>query len=270
MIPEDRQCSRHSTASKQYFARDAHLPVGEKPALGSHLVIARTLYSHHGIYVGNDHVIHYAGAGHGLRRGSVEEVSLEHFAHGRGIRVRHDRPRFDRREVLARARSRLGERSYRVLTNNCEHLCEWCLNGASRSSQVERWLSGARRFACALLGTLGLVAGTPSFAGSASEHATRVEASTLACSTSTMRQARACRAVSCQIRDSRQRSSSRQLPLPRFTCLSSETRAISSLPGLTSPSTPRMTLRDVAEPLRRRVIRAASRPANFFAPRKTW
>ena len=26
------------------------------------------------------------------------------------------------------ARSRLGERSYRILTNNCEHFCEWCLN----------------------------------------------------------------------------------------------------------------------------------------------
>ena len=88
--------------------------------------------------------------------------------------VRHDRPRFDRREVVARARSRLGERSYRILTNNCEHFCEWCLNGASRSTQVERWLSGARRFACALLGTLGLAAGTPTFADPASQLAARV------------------------------------------------------------------------------------------------
>jgi hypothetical protein len=98
----------------------------------------------------------------------VEDVSLEYFAHGRAIRVRHDRPRFDRHEVVARARSRLGERSYRILTNNCEHFCEWCLNGASRSTQVERWLSGARRFACALLGTVGLAVGTPTFADPAS------------------------------------------------------------------------------------------------------
>lgn len=151
-------------SNERFFSRDSFLRVGEEPALASHLVTARTLYSHHGIYVGYGRVIHYAGPSHGLRRGPVEDVPLEYFAHGRGIRVRHDRPRFDRREVVARARSRLGERSYRILTNNCEHFCEWCLNGAGRSTQVERWLSGARRFACALLGTLGLAAGTPTFA----------------------------------------------------------------------------------------------------------
>ncbi len=165
--------------SKRFFPRDSLLRVGDKPALGSHLVTTRTLYNHHGIYVGNGHVIHYAGTSHGLRRGPVEVVSLEHFALGRGIRVRHDRPRFNPREAVARARSRVGECSYRILTNNCEHFCEWCLNGTGRSSQVERWVSGARRFACALLGTLGLAAGTPSFADSASEHAARVEARTL-------------------------------------------------------------------------------------------
>ena len=166
-------------SNERFFSRDSLVPLGAEPALASHLVTARTLYSHHGIYVGNGRVIHYAGTSHELRRGPVEEVSLEHFAHGHGIRVRHDRPRFDRREVLARARSRLGECNYRILTNNCEHFCEWCLSGASRSSQVERFLSGARRFACALLGTLGLAAGTPSFADSAGEHAARVEARTL-------------------------------------------------------------------------------------------
>jgi hypothetical protein len=162
-------------SNERFASRDSLLRVGEEPALACHLVTARTLYSHHGIYVGNGRVIHYAGLSHGLRRGPVEDVSLEYFAHGRGIRVRHDRPRFDRREVVARARSRLGEPSYRILTNNCEHFCEWCLNGASRSRQVEQLVSGARRFACALLGTLGLAAGTPTFADSTSQHAARVE-----------------------------------------------------------------------------------------------
>jgi Lecithin retinol acyltransferase len=161
--------------SERFSSRDSLLCVGEEPALACHLVTTRTLYSHHGIYVGNGRVIHYAGLSHGLRRGPVEDVSLEYFAHGHGIRVRDDRPRFDRREVVARARSRLGESSYRILTNNCEHFCEWCLNGASRSRQVERLVSGARRFACALLGTLGLAAGTPTFADPASQHAARVE-----------------------------------------------------------------------------------------------
>lgn len=46
-------------------------------------------------------------------------------------------PQFDAHEVVARARSRLGENRYPVLSNNCEHVCEWCLHGNSRSLQVE-------------------------------------------------------------------------------------------------------------------------------------
>jgi hypothetical protein len=36
------------------------------------------------------------------------------------------------------ARSRLGENDYRLLTNICEHVCNWCRSGVSRSEQVER------------------------------------------------------------------------------------------------------------------------------------
>ena len=166
---------RIQRSNERLFSRDSLLRDGEEPALASHLVTARALYTHHGIYVGNGRVIHYSGPSHGLRRGPVEVVSLEYFAHGRGIRLRHDQPRFDRREVVARARSRLGERRYRLLTNNCEHFCEWCLNGASRSNQVERWVSGARRFTCALLASLGLAAPTPPLADPAGHHAAGLE-----------------------------------------------------------------------------------------------
>jgi Lecithin retinol acyltransferase len=112
-------------------ARDTYLPPGKEPSLASHLVTPRTLYSHHGIYVGNGRVIHYSGLAHGFRRGPVEEVSLEHFARGRGIRIRRAASRIDSREAVARARSRLGECRYRILTNNCKHFCEWVLRGAN-------------------------------------------------------------------------------------------------------------------------------------------
>jgi len=113
------------------------LPAGEEPALRAHLVTPRRLYSHHGLYVGGGRVIHYGGLARGLYCGPVEEVTLQQFARGRGIWVRTAAPRFDREQTVARARSRLGERRYRVLTNNCEHFCEWCLRGESRSAQVE-------------------------------------------------------------------------------------------------------------------------------------
>jgi hypothetical protein len=40
-------------------------------------------------------------------------------------------------EVVRRARMRLGENRYNVLTNNCEHFCEWRVRGEHRSYQVD-------------------------------------------------------------------------------------------------------------------------------------
>ena len=116
---------------------DRALAPGEEPPLGAHLTSPRSIYRHHGIYVGAGQVIHYAGLARGLRPGPVEEVSLEQFAHGRPICVRTGRSTFERAEVVRRARRRLGEARYRLLTNNCEHFCQWCLSGNSRSDQVE-------------------------------------------------------------------------------------------------------------------------------------
>jgi hypothetical protein len=83
---------------------------------------------------------------HRLRRFPVEEVSLASFAHGHEIWVRaHVEPCFDRTEVTHRARSRLGENCYRILSNNCEHFCEWCLRDEQRSHQVESLLALPRR-----------------------------------------------------------------------------------------------------------------------------
>lgn len=50
----------------------------------------------------------------------------------------HADARFTSVEIAARARSRPGEDRYRLITNNCEHFCEWCINGQPHSEQVER------------------------------------------------------------------------------------------------------------------------------------
>jgi len=131
----------------------------QEPPLGSHLVTPRRGYRHHGIYVGARKVVHYSGLAHGLRRGAVEEVPLAHFARGQRVWVRADAPSdFDVREVVCRARSRVGEDRYRLLTNNCEHFCEWCLRGSARSFQVEAWLERPK---LTLLATLRLIIRVP-------------------------------------------------------------------------------------------------------------
>jgi hypothetical protein len=140
--------------------RGGWLLVGnQEPPLGSHLVTPRRGYLHHGIYVGCRKVVHYSGLAHGLRRGPVEEVPFAHFARGQRVLVRSEAPSdFDVREVICRARSRVGEDRYRLLTNNCEHFCEWCLRGLPRSFQVEAWLARPK---LALLATLRLIIRVP-------------------------------------------------------------------------------------------------------------
>ena len=118
----------------------------EQPPLGSHLITPRRGFAHHGIYVGGSKVVHYKSVVCHLRRLPVAEVSLANFAQGRAIWVRgHGQPRFDGTEVTRRARSRLGEDRYRILSNNCEHFCEWCLRDEHRSYQVERLLTLPQR-----------------------------------------------------------------------------------------------------------------------------
>jgi len=111
---------------------------------GTHVMSRRRGYTHHGIYVGDGQVVHYAGR---IRyaEGLVEEIPLEAFARGRlEISVRTP-TRYEAEEIVRRARSRLGEHSYRLFSNNCEHFSTWCLRGESHSAQVDRWLALPRK-----------------------------------------------------------------------------------------------------------------------------
>ena len=105
---------------------------------GAQLVTRRRGYVHFGIYVGCGRVVHYAGRLQ-YPQGLVEEISLPDFAAGRPVYVGSTRDHFaDMEDVVRRARSRLGERSYDLLRNNCEHFCSWCQTGEARSAQVDR------------------------------------------------------------------------------------------------------------------------------------
>jgi Lecithin retinol acyltransferase len=150
---DDTRISRRASAptTGQYIT-DRLLAGNQEPPLGSHLVTPRRGYLHHGIYVGGRKVVHYSGLARGLRGGPVEEVPLSRFAARQRIWIRSNAPsNFDVREIIRRARSRVGEDCYRLLTNNCEHFCEWCLHGTPRSLQVEACLAWPRRMLLAAL-----------------------------------------------------------------------------------------------------------------------
>ncbi len=104
---------------------------------GDHLVTKRLGYTHHGIYLGRNKVIHYSGLANGLRAGPVEITSLDNFSQGKHTYVQsHDKRVFCHKQTVKRARSRLTEDKYNLLTNNCEHFINWCIYGKVRSEQV--------------------------------------------------------------------------------------------------------------------------------------
>jgi len=109
--------------------------------MGAHLESDRSGYSHHGIYVGCGQVIHYGGFHHHGQRSPVEYITLECFASGNPVRVVPEpNACYSGIQVAARAMSRLGENQYRLLTNNCEHFCSWCIQGFARSNQVRSFI----------------------------------------------------------------------------------------------------------------------------------
>jgi hypothetical protein len=131
----------------------------ESPQVGAHLVSPRTGYTHHGLYVGNGKVIHYAGFGDGPHSGPVEQTTLARFQSGHGFRVRkHRHAPFKGRMSVERARSRIGENVYCLFSNNCEHFVNWCIDGDHASAQVDIGAAASGPTAGTVLG-LGARAG---------------------------------------------------------------------------------------------------------------
>jgi hypothetical protein len=121
------------------------LAPGELPACGAHLITPWLGFAHHGLYAGEGKVVHYGALMYDIIRKPVEEVTLERFAGGRPVFVvEHGDECLTADEAICRARSRLGEKRYRLLSNNCEHFVEWCLHDVHRSFQAETALSYPR------------------------------------------------------------------------------------------------------------------------------
>jgi len=127
-------------------------PVDVELPLGSWLVTPRRGYTHHGIYAGDGMVVHYAGLARSWRRGPVELVSLAEFCGESGLWIKKvSNASYLGQQAVRRALSRVGENRYRIVTNNCEHFCAWCLYGESRSPQIERWLALPRTMVSAMV-----------------------------------------------------------------------------------------------------------------------
>ena len=98
---------------------------------GSHIKTKRMFYEHHGIYIGEGLVIHYAFDG-------IRVDTMEKFSRGEPVKkVPHSDSPYTGDEIRERAFSRLGEEEYDLVLNNCEHFANWCCMGEEESEQVE-------------------------------------------------------------------------------------------------------------------------------------
>lgn len=108
-------------------------------AKGNHIQVSRGAYHHHGIDCGDGSVIHYTGEVKSKFEAVVSRTPLWEFLDGGEIVVvDYGSDAHHPDDVVARAESRLGERDYDLIDQNCEHFARWCRCGDHRSTQVDR------------------------------------------------------------------------------------------------------------------------------------
>jgi len=96
---------------------------------------------HCGIYESDDSVIHFAPTnGSKTKKDAViHRSTLTEFAKSYPVVVIEFLPEkcLPTEESIRRAYSRLGENTYNLVLNNCEHFAVWCKIGEHRSLQVD-------------------------------------------------------------------------------------------------------------------------------------
>lgn len=119
----------------------------KKPRKGDHIRVNRGIYAHHGIYIGDEEVIHFTGTEDDSildwSKNEVIKTDLNYFLKGGQFEVKeytYDELKdlYPVEHIVAYARACLGDRGYNLVFNNCEHFANTCTLGRFRSKQVEK------------------------------------------------------------------------------------------------------------------------------------
>jgi hypothetical protein len=135
---------------------------------GDHIFCGRVGYQHHGIYCGDNKVIHYSGEKLAKENAFIRISSLCEFSSGKTVRVRQYDVRHNPDETINRAESRLGDAEYDLISNNCEHFARWCITGDHCSEQIRDAVAtagGTAGAGVATAGAVGAVVATGAAAG---------------------------------------------------------------------------------------------------------
>ena len=126
----------------------------KRPEFGDQIRVNRGIYSHHGIYVDDEHVIHFASLvpGHETdpSTASVVVTDLKTFLKDGELEVRvysdeEKKKVRDPQEIVNYAYSCLGRKGYNIVTNNCEHFSNECAFGEAVSEQVNNVMDAFAR-----------------------------------------------------------------------------------------------------------------------------
>ena len=125
-------------------------------AKGDHIFVSKTGYSHHGIDIGNGKVIHYTGEPGSKSNAAISETTKKEFSSGLKVQVVKYGKCLPVSRTLELAKSRVGEKKYNLVFNNCEHFAIFCKTEKHESEQVNDAVSGVG----AVVGTGAAVAGS--------------------------------------------------------------------------------------------------------------
>lgn len=123
--------------------------IQKTPQKGDHIRVQRMngLYAHHGIYVSDEEVIHFTGKDDDSildwSKPEVIQTDLAYFLKGGILEVKEYTDEeftdlYSPEQIVTYARACLGDKSYNLIFNNCEHFANVCTLGRFRSHQVEK------------------------------------------------------------------------------------------------------------------------------------
>lgn len=117
----------------------------EEPYVGAHIRVLSNGVYHHGIFIGDDQVIQFGGPFDMFNNPEdikVEQVHISKFLNQGFLEVRkfsflEKRKKNKDSLIVEIAKSKLGEKGYHILNNNCEHFVNYCIFNKKTSAQVD-------------------------------------------------------------------------------------------------------------------------------------
>lgn len=125
--------------------------VSEYDIYGQVISVSRKIpeYEHFGIYIGYGKVIDFSSDSI-FKENSIRERTLENFLEESQFFYFYDfniesnefseKDTSTPEETVNKAKSKLGDKGYNLLTNNCEHFAIWCKTGVHQSRQIDKFL----------------------------------------------------------------------------------------------------------------------------------